>query len=147
MKYRGTHSKTKRTAATITLCVAICCAAAYGQHDSDILTFMNADSLHGRVLSGAPAEYGIRWQHENVKDPIDFALAGISRIKLAKRQGDASAEATVRDFGRLHLEAPLQAVTNRQERLEQGPDRVPPRLVDLSRGAVAQAVEVGTEKL
>lgn len=72
--------------AATTLCLAACCLMAHGQAEDDLITFMNKDSLHGRLLSAAPDEYGVRWKHENVKNPIDFALLGISRIKLGKRQ-------------------------------------------------------------
>lgn len=75
-----------RTTVLLTVCIAVCCGAVYGQQETDILTFMNKDSLHGRLISGSPDEYGIRWKHENVKNPIDFALLGISRIKLSKQQ-------------------------------------------------------------
>lgn len=76
-------------AAIVALSIMACCAAAYGQLEGDVLTFMNKDTLHGHLLSGAPAAYGIRWKHENVKNPIDFSLLGISRIKLSKRQAVA----------------------------------------------------------
>jgi len=81
-------------------CVSFFCAGAGGAEDTDLLTFMNKDSLHGRLVSASPDEYGIRWKHENVKNNIDFALLGVSRIKLSKRRAvertafDATVELT-----------------------------------------------------
>ena len=63
--------------------------AAAGASDgksSDLLQFVNKDGVHGSLVSYSEAEYGLKWRHEHVKDPILFSLANVSKIKLAGRR-------------------------------------------------------------
>lgn len=62
----------------------------------DTVEFLNGDKLHGTLMSIKPEEHGIRWQHVNVKQPIDFSMKGIARITLGKRSPEAPTTHTAR---------------------------------------------------
>lgn len=55
----------------------------------DLLQFDNKDGIHGTLVSYSEGEYGLKWRHEHVKDPILFSLANVSKIKLATRKAVA----------------------------------------------------------
>jgi hypothetical protein len=52
---------------------------------SETLKFFNGDSLHGLLLTTAKGE-PIRWQHPQVKQPIEFAPDHVSEIILATQR-------------------------------------------------------------
>jgi hypothetical protein len=64
----------------------------------DVLLFMNKDQLHGNLMAVMPDKFGLRWQHPEVKKPIEMSLDGISKVKLASRssQKKRAHAATVR---------------------------------------------------
>jgi len=66
-------------------------AEALPAASSDTMQFLNGDSLHG-ILQSIDAPTGVRWQHPEVKQIIEFAPANISRIKL--KRGNPSASRT-----------------------------------------------------
>jgi len=55
---------------------------------SDAVQFLNGDTLHG-VLQSIDAQTGVRWQHPEVKQMIEFLPANIAKIKLQKKKSSA----------------------------------------------------------
>lgn len=53
--------------------------------ETDAMTFMNGDRLHGRLLAVGPPDADLTWKHESVNKPIDFRLESVSEVKLATR--------------------------------------------------------------
>ncbi len=53
--------------------------------ETDAMSFMNGDRLHGRLLAVGPPDSELTWKHESVVNPIDFRLESVSEVKLAKR--------------------------------------------------------------
>ncbi len=51
----------------------------------DVVVFLNGDRLQGRLVSANPAGYGLRWKHPCAVRDMEFALQGISSVKLAPR--------------------------------------------------------------
>ncbi len=56
---------------------------------SDVLQFLNRDTLHGSLLEIDP-KAGVRWQSPEAKSPIEFSMAKLSEVKLAQRKAKPS---------------------------------------------------------
>jgi len=58
-------------------------AAAGGE---DILEFLNNDKLHGSLMAVVPGEYGLKWKHSSANQAIDFGMASVAGVTLARRK-------------------------------------------------------------